>query len=109
MSLLPWRTTSTQLYWGSACGLKTFFARRADWAQVTCGAKPRTQFFERCVFKHRTANVYLIADAYRGIGMRRAILDFLDSAAGDGAETLSLRPASGVMELPIGGGANLVA
>jgi hypothetical protein len=69
------------LYWGSAYGGKTFFAHSADWAQVTCGAKPKTEIIERSVFKHRTANVSLIADAYRGLEMRRAILDFLDSAA----------------------------
>ena len=97
------------LYWGSAYGVKTFFTRSRDWERVTCGAKPMPEILERCVFKRRAANVYLVADAYRGIEIKQAILDFLDSAAGDAAETLSMPSASGVVKLSIRGGANLVA
>jgi hypothetical protein len=97
------------LYWGSAYGVKTFFARSADWVRISCGEKPKAEVLERCVFKHRVANVYLVADAYRGREIRQAILDFLDSAAGDGAETLSTPGASGTVKLQIRGGANLVA
>ena len=56
-----------------------------------------------------TANVYLVADAYRGIEIKQAILDFLDSAAGDGADTITITTPSGVLNLPVRGGANLVA
>lgn len=97
------------LYWGSAYGVKTFFSRSAEWAKISCGGKPKAEILERCVFKHRASNVYLVADAYRGIEIKQAILDFLDSAAGDGAETVSVPVDSGVVKLPIRGGANLVA
>ncbi|MGC1452091.1 MAG: hypothetical protein WA830_18835 [Candidatus Sulfotelmatobacter sp.] len=97
------------LYWGSAYGVKTFFTRSADWERILCTERPKAEVIERCVFKHRIANVYLTADAYRGIEIRQAILDFLDSAAGEGAEALSLPVASGGQERPIRGGANLVA
>jgi hypothetical protein len=96
------------LYWGSAYGVKTFFARSADWTRISCGEKPKAEVLERCVFKHRAANVYLVADAYRGREIRQAILDFLSSAAGDGAEALSIPDVSGTVKLPIRGGANLV-
>jgi hypothetical protein len=95
------------LYWGSAYGVKTFFSRSADWSRVSCGAKPKAEVLERCVFKYRAANVYLVADAYRGIAIRQAIVDFLDAAAGDGAETIVL--PDGATKLPIRGRANLVA
>jgi hypothetical protein len=94
------------LYWGSAYGIKTFFARSADWVRIVCGEKPQAEILERCVFKHRATNVYLVADAYRGREIRRAILDFLASAAGDDPETETV---SGSLKLPIRGGANLVA
>ena len=94
------------LYWGSAYGVKTFFTRSADWERISCGEKPKAEILQRCVFKHRAANVYLVADAYRGIEIKQAILDFLDAAAGDGAEIVSVQ---GAVELPIRGGANLVA
>src|SRR5271155_1582989 len=46
------------LYWGSAYGVKTFFSRSADWKLLSSGEKPKDEVLERCVFKHRTANVY---------------------------------------------------
>ncbi len=97
------------LYWGSAYGVKTFFSRSKDWQRVQCSANPKPEIIERCVFKFRAADVYLVADAYRGLEIRQAILDFFDSAAGDGAEVLSIPTASGTAKLPIRGGANLVA
>ena len=97
------------LYWGSAYGVKTYFTRSDDWERIECGDKPKVEILERCVFKHRAANVYLVADAYRGREIRQAVLDFLASAAGDDPESLSLPSASGRLKLPIRGGANLVA
>lgn len=97
------------LYWGSAYGVKTFFGRSPDWERVACSEKPKAEILERCIFKYRAANVYLVADAYRGIGIKQAILDFLDSAAGGGAETIGVPGASGTVKVPIHGGANLVA
>lgn len=97
------------LYWGSAYGVKTFFSRSADWERIRCGDKPKAEILERCIFKYRTANVYLVADAYRGLEIRQAILDFLDSAAGDGADYVSVPGASGMIKLPTRGAANLVA
>jgi hypothetical protein len=96
------------LYWGSAYGVKAFFSKSSDWERVTCTAKPKAEILERCVFKQRAENVYLVTDAYRGIEIKQAILDFLESAAGGGAERLSL-PGGAAPKRPIGEGANLVA
>jgi hypothetical protein len=95
------------LYWGSAYGVRTFFARSADWTRIACGYKPKAEILERCIFKHRSANVYLVADAYRGIEIRQAILDFIAASAGDDPETMTLPQASGILKLRIRGGANL--
>jgi len=99
------------LYWGSAYGVKTFFSRSAEWERLSCGQKPKPAILERCIFEYRTANVYLIADAYRGIEIKQAVVDFLDSAAGGGADSMSIdsRPAGPVVNLPAHGGASLVA
>jgi hypothetical protein len=97
------------LYWGSAYGVKTFFTRSTEWVRISCGDKPKAEILERCVFKHRAANVYLVADAYRGREIRQAVLDFLASAAGDDPETVTVPGVSGALKLPIRGGANLVA
>ena len=71
--------------------------------------KPKDEVLERCVFKYRAADVYLVAHAYRGMEIKQAILDFLDSAAGDGSEILSLPSESDSLKLPIRGAANVVA
>jgi hypothetical protein len=97
------------LYWGSAYGVKTFFSRSTEWMRITCGEKPKGEILERCVFKHRASNVYLVADAYRGREIRQAILDFLSAAAGDNAEMVSVPAAAGGLKVATRGGANLVA
>jgi hypothetical protein len=97
------------LYWGSTYGVKTFFTGSAEWERVSCEAKPKPEILERCVFKFRARAVYLVADAYRGTEIKQAILDFLDSAAGDAVQTLRITNTAGALELPIRGGANLVA
>lgn len=95
------------LYWGSAYGVKTFFTRSSEWRRIACGHGPKNEILERCIFQHRAATVYLVADAYRGMEIRQAILDFLSSAAGDGAETVRVDETAA--ELRVRGGANLVA
>src|ERR1051325_9196966 len=80
------------LYWGAAGGVKTYFRRSTEWTLLQSGHKPKSEVLERCIFKHKTKNVYLVADAYRGVEIRQAILDFLSSAAGDGTESISIQP-----------------
>src|SRR5262245_20304795 len=76
------------LYWGSAYGVKTFFARSADWQLLKTEKGSKSEVLERCVFKHRREDVYLIADAYRGSLMKQAIVDFLQAAAGGVTHTI---------------------
>ena len=97
------------LYWGAAAGVKTFFARSPDWALLICREKPKPEVLERCVFKHRNADVYIVADAYRGDEIRQAILDFFDAASGGNPEPITLSVASAAVSLSARGGAELVA
>jgi hypothetical protein len=64
---------------------------------------------ERCVFKHRRADVYLVADAYRGDEIRNAIIDFFDAAAGASPESITLPLSSPAVIVNARGGADLVA
>jgi hypothetical protein len=97
------------LYWGAAAGVKTYFARSPDWVLLNCSEKPNPEVLERCVFKHRSTEDYLVADAYRGAEIRAAILDFLYAAAGASPETITLSVAAHPVTLTIRGGSNLVA
>ncbi|MBI3652563.1 MAG: hypothetical protein HY231_16200 [Acidobacteria bacterium] len=93
------------LYWGAAYGVKTFFSNSKDWQRIAQIANPRPAILERCVFKHKTADVYLIADAYRGAEIRRTLADFFAYASGAQGENLRLNDVA----LRLGGGADLIA
>src|ERR1700740_1970551 len=71
------------LYLGAGYGVKTFVARSGEWCLEASQARLTPAVLERCVFRHRTKSVVLIADAYRGSQIRQAIVDFLNAAAGE--------------------------
>lgn len=70
------------LYWGAAYGLKTFFQKSAEWERVGPCKVGKNAVLERCVFRHRRGKVYMVADAYRGREIKRAVEDFFAFAAG---------------------------
>jgi hypothetical protein len=72
---------ANNLYWGAAYGVKSYFKKQTDWHLIKSYKKSET-VLERCLFKHRTQNVYLIADAYDGGYIKQATIDFLKSCAG---------------------------
>ncbi|HEY6250364.1 MAG TPA: hypothetical protein VI685_10410, partial [Candidatus Angelobacter sp.] len=96
------------LYWGAAYGVKTFFARSRDWELLACRPGPKTEILERCIFKHRKQNVFLVADAYRGIQIKQAITDFLEAAAGNNPERVAVQVGPQTSSLTVAGGADLV-
>ncbi len=95
------------LYWGSGGGVKTFFARSKEWELIATEKYPRAAVLERCVFKHRTSNTYLVADAYQGAQIRQAITEFLDAASGALPLKVGLRSQNLVIDA--GGDSHLVA
>jgi hypothetical protein len=97
------------LYWGSAYGVKTFFSRSPDWKVLSCGQKPKLEVLDRCIFKYRSADVYLVADAYRGREIQTAILNFFDASAGLSWEQLKIKDDPQEVVLNVLGGSNLVA
>lgn len=100
---------ANNLYWGSAYGVKTYFARSADWQLLAAGQRPKPEILERCIFKHRRENVYLIADAYQGSKIKQAIVDFLDAASGGEPEAVAIKIDGKNIALAARGGADMVA
>jgi hypothetical protein len=96
---------ATNLYWGAAFGVKTFFSRSKDWELISVTANPRAGILERCIFKHRHTQTLLVADAYRGKEISQAIWDFLEASAGKPGEKLNV----GAVEFYNGGSADLVS
>jgi hypothetical protein len=70
------------LYCGAAYGVKTFFQKSADWEQLGLTQHPSNYIIESRIFRHKASGTYLIADAYRGSEIKRAVSDFFSAAAG---------------------------
>ena len=71
------------LYWGARFGVKTHFSASREWRAVAAFANPAPKVFERVVYRHRTLDAYLVADAYRGAEIRQATADFFNVASGN--------------------------
>jgi hypothetical protein len=75
------------LYWGCGYGIKTYFTNSKEWTLLRI-QKLNTIILERIVFKHRTKNFYLIADAYDGKFIKNCTEDFLRSSCGQVKDTI---------------------
>src|SRR5215475_1895462 len=96
---------ANNLYWGASFGVKTFFKRAGDWTLIAETRNPRAEILERLVFKNRTKDVYLVADAYRGREIKQCVTDFFEFSAGRACETIKANS----IEIQAGGAANMVA
>lgn len=93
------------LYWGCGYGVRTFFKKSADWKEVKRYKNVNDIILERIVFKHKTANYYLVADAYDGKYISDCTIDFLEACAGQTKDTLMIDKT----EIGINGKAKLIA
>ncbi len=97
--------TVKNLYWGAAYGVKTYFSNSKNWTKISTVANPKDNVLERIIFKHKTENVYLVADAYRGSNMKETVNDFFSAISGETLENVK----AGNETLQILGSASLVA
>jgi hypothetical protein len=93
------------LYWGAAYGVKTYFGKSRNWEKLATVAAPKENVLERVVFKHKTTNVYLVADAYRGSKMKETIDDFFAAVSGAKLENVAV----GEQNIQVLGSADVVA
>lgn len=95
----------SNLYWGAAFGVKTFFRKSKNWELVNA-RNPGDIILERLVFRHKQhKDVYLVADAYNGKYIKQCTIDFLNNSSGTVKDTLRL----GEKVLGIKGNANAIA
>ncbi len=95
------------LYWGCDDGLRSFFKASKRWKLLrTQKVDGQIAILERCVFRHREHDAVLVADAYRGAEMKRALEDFFSAASGGLASTVA---AEGGRAIAVGGKASFVA
>ncbi len=100
---------ATNLYWGAAFGVKTFFGKSKDWELVSRVENPRAAVLERLIFKHRQREVFMVADAYRGKEISQATWDFLQAAAGHAGEPVKIKAGTKAFEFNTDGSAELIA
>ena len=96
------------LYWGAAYGVKTFFKASDEWQLLSCGRGPKGVILERCLFKNRNADVFLVADAYQGSEIKSAVSDFLSAAAGKTSEEIRAKVTSADVSMASAGAADLL-
>jgi hypothetical protein len=97
------------LYWGAAYGVKTFFKSSEEWQLLSCGRGPKDAILERCVFKNRNEDVFLVVDAYQGSEIKLVVTDFLSAAAGVASETIRAKVNSSDVSIAAAGAADLLA
>ena len=97
------------LYWGCADGLKSYFKKSRDWELLPFSKEPPRIILERCIFKHANSETYLVADAYRGIEIKKATEDFLNAASGQPTPPLKVLSGSKPVQISMRGNADLVA
>jgi hypothetical protein len=75
---------ANNLYWGCAYGVKAFFSAQKNW-QLLSSKKfnAGSLILERLVFKYKTREVYLVADAYDGKEIKACTINFLKSCSGN--------------------------
>ncbi len=96
----------SNLYWGAAYGVKSYFKfKTKDWELVETLKSDDKNVLERLLFKHRTKDAYMLADAYDGAKIQDCIEDFLKASNGQREQ----RIAQGDLELSFGGAADLVS
>jgi len=75
---------------------------------LSCGRGPKDAILDRCVFKSRHDDVFLVADAYQGSEIKSAVTDFLSSAAGVKSENIRIKLNSSDVSIAAGGAADLL-
>lgn len=77
------------LYWGCGFGVRTYFSNSAQWKKIKT-IKRDSMLMERIVYRHRSKNYYLVADAYNGKFIKQCTIDFLNACSGKLKDTVTV-------------------
>lgn len=92
------------LYWGAAYGFKTFFAKQKEWQVVQTNHSSNSNILDEIIYKHRTQDIYIIAQAYNGKYIDETTRDFMAYSAGQQPLTFEVNQVT----IDAGGRADLV-
>ncbi len=97
----------TNLYWGAGHGMKVYFSKFDNWKLVSAEKNAKDKVAERLIFTKKFGNgaeVYLIADAYRGYDMLPCLNDFFAAVSENNLDSIALEDK----KIPANGNANLI-
>lgn len=77
----------SNLYWGCGYGVRTYFSNSPVWKRVKT-IKRDSVLMERVIYRHRTKNYYLVADAYNGKYIKQCTINFLNACCGKLKDTI---------------------
>ncbi|HZH86351.1 MAG TPA: hypothetical protein VFD77_03475 [Brumimicrobium sp.] len=96
---------NTNLYWGAGYGVRNFLDKKtSDWILVADLESDNPMILDRILFKHKSQDIYLLADAYNGQNIKECTENFLLSSNGQLSESISFKDK----QLKFGGGADLL-
>ena len=94
------------LYWGAGYGVKSFLKLKTkDWKLAKQLTSDNPYILDRVLFKHKSKDVYLLADAYDGEQIKSTIEDFLKASNAQQPTKIQYTDK----ELCFGGDADLIA
>ena len=80
-------------------------SQQSEWKLIEIKKDPAENILERLLFKHKTKNIYLLADAYDGQYIKQTTIDFLLACSGKGLTTIN----NNGKEIPFGGMSDVLA
>ena len=80
---------NNNLYWGCSGGVRSYFKNSNDWVLLKRYFVDSIRL-ERIVFKNKSENCYIVADAYDGRYIKKCTVDFLRSASGEQKDTIQI-------------------
>ena len=96
------------LYWGALYGVKSYFKNSKEWILLSSIQKPSDKILERCIFRHKNKNIYLIADAYEGSKIKQTIIDFLNAASGKTNNSATIALNNKFITIAVSGSSDLI-
>ncbi len=97
------------LYWGSKTGIKGALILDPNWIYVKSQANPSLHILERCIFKRKDADVFIVADAWNGKKTKDTVHSFIHHVFSDEKQRIKVRVGEENYKLDIGPSASAVA
>ncbi len=89
------------LYWGCGEGVRTWFKRSANWQVSDPEDKPKEPVLDHFTARHKTRDISLVAQAYRGSAIQQCQMDFEAAVVGDKADLIFFVGHNGLMDFEL--------